>query len=80
MSEDGSAIRVVRTLVAARSISATISKEDDLRSAGLTSLDMVNLVLTLEAEFNIQIPERDITPANFRSVSAIDSLLNTLRS
>jgi acyl carrier protein len=74
-----SAIVLVRRLLAERSIVGSISADDDLRAAGLTSLDMVNLVLSLEAEFNLQIPEKAITPANFRSISSIDSLLSTLR-
>ena len=74
-----SAIVLIRRLLAERSIVDSISADDDLRAAGLTSLDMVNLVLSLEAEFNLQIPEKAITPANFRSVSSIDLLLSTLR-
>ena len=74
-----SAIVLVRRLLAERSMVGSISADDDLRAAGLTSLDMVNLVLSLEAEFNLQIPEKAITSANFRSVSSINSLLSTLR-
>jgi acyl carrier protein len=74
-----SAIVLVRRLFAERSMVGSISADDDLRASGLTSMDMVNLVLSLEAEFNLQIPEKAITPANFRSVSSIDSLLSTLR-
>jgi acyl carrier protein len=36
-----------------------------LRDVGLTSLDMTSLVLAVEAEFSIRIPDRAITPANF---------------
>ena len=71
-------VDVVRRLLAERSISRPLSSDDDLREIGLTSLDMVNLMLSVEAEFDLEIPEVDITPANFRSISTISSLVATL--
>jgi acyl carrier protein len=62
-----------------RSIRRSVSPADDLRDAGLTSMDMVNLVLAVESEFDLMIPEASITPANFRSVAAISSLVGALR-
>jgi acyl carrier protein len=41
-------------------------------------LDMVNLVLSVESEFNVTIPETDITPKSFRSISTISALLTSL--
>jgi len=70
--------QVVRRILAQRSIDRLISENDDLREIGLTSLDMVNLVLSVESEFNVRIPEGAITPANFRSISAIGTLINSL--
>ena len=69
---------VVRRLLTERSISGTVGSEDDLREAGLTSLDMVNLMLSIEAEFDLEIPEIHIIPANFRSISTINRLVTTL--
>ena len=71
---------LVRRILAERSIERPFSAEDDLREVGLTSLDMVNLVLAVESELAVSIPERDITPANFRSVSAIEALVSALRT
>ncbi len=65
----------VQRLLAERSISGPVSPDDDLREVGLTSLDMVNLMLAVEAEFDLMIPVEDITPANFRSVAAISGLI-----
>jgi acyl carrier protein len=70
---------VVQRLLAQRSISRSIAPADDLRDAGLTSMDMVNLVLAVETEFDVMIPESSITPANFRSVAAISSLIGALQ-
>ena len=40
---------------------------------------MVNLILAVEGEFGITIPDRDMTPENFKSVLAIQSLLTSLQ-
>jgi acyl carrier protein len=72
-------ISVVQRLLAQRSISRSVQPADDLRDAGLTSMDMVNLVLAVESEFDVMIPESSITPANFRSVAAISSLIGALQ-
>jgi acyl carrier protein len=70
---------VVRRLLADRSITRTFTAQEDLRDVGLTSLDMVNLVLAIESELGVAIPEADITPANFRSVATIEALVAGLR-
>ena len=76
----GGVTAVVRRMLIERSIDGTVTAEADLREIGLTSLDMVDLVLSVECEFDLQIPEAQITPANFRSISAIDALVTALRS
>jgi acyl carrier protein len=72
-------IAVVQRLLTERSIKRSVNPEDDLRDAGLTSMDMVNLVLAVESEFDLMIPEISITPANFRSIAAISRLVGALR-
>jgi acyl carrier protein len=72
-------ITVVQRLLTERSIKRSVNPEDDLRDAGLTSMDMVNLVLAVESEFDLMIPEISITPANFRSIAAISRLVGALR-
>ena len=71
-------VDVVQRLLTERSISGPVRSGDDLRTIGLTSLDMVNLMLSVEAEFDLEIPEVDINPANFRSISTISSLVTAL--
>jgi acyl carrier protein len=72
--------KVVHRLLLDHSVDRTFDSQDDLRDVGLTSLDMASLVLSVEAEFDLMIPERDITPANFRSVASITSLVTRLRA
>ena len=70
---------VVRRILEARAIAQPVLPDADLREAGLTSLDMVSLVLSVESEFGVKIPEREITLANFRSVATIETLIARLR-
>jgi acyl carrier protein len=70
---------VVRRLLADRGITRSFGAQEDLREVGLTSLDMVNLVLAVESALEVGIPEAEITPANFRSVATIEALVAGLR-
>lgn len=71
---------IVQQLLAQRSIEQSVTEDDDLREAGLTSLDMVDLVLRVESELDVKIPASAITPANFRSISKINALVTRLRN
>ena len=71
---------IVLEILERRSVSYQVMADDDLQNVGLTSLDMVNLMLSVEAEFDLRIPDTDLTPRNFRSISAIDALVNSLLS
>jgi acyl carrier protein len=63
-------------LLLKRGVPAIPGSGDNLREAGLTSLDMVNLMLAIEAEFDIEIPQSAMTPDNFDTVAAIDILVS----
>jgi acyl carrier protein len=58
--------------------SRAILPHDDLRDVGLNSLDMVNLMLAVEGEFDVKIPDAEMTLNNFRSISAINALIASL--
>ncbi len=47
-----------------------------LSDLGISSLKMVNLMLAVEVEFDIAIPQADITPENFHSLATIDALVS----
>ena len=55
-----------------------LGADDNLTDAGLTSLDMVSLMLSIEDDFGIEIPQKRMTPASFRSIAAIEQLVNGL--
>jgi acyl carrier protein len=69
---------VVQRLLTQRAVEQRVGPHDDLRQAGLTSLDMINLVLSIEAEFDVMVPEDSIDPANFRTIDAIGRLVTAL--
>jgi len=71
--------QIVRHILERRAVKKPAALGDDLRAIGLSSLDMVNLMLAVEAEFDLKIPETEMTPQNFRSIAAIDTLVTTLR-
>jgi acyl carrier protein len=70
--------QLVRQLMAKRSIDRPVGYDDVLSESGLSSLDLVNLMLAVEIEFDIKIPDRDMTPSNFRSIAQIDKLVGAL--
>jgi acyl carrier protein len=72
-------LNIVRQILARRSTNQAVWIDDDLHQIGLTSLEMVNLMLTIEAAFDVQIPEGHMTPSNFRSVSKICAIITTLK-
>jgi len=69
---------LVRKVLDREEIEKSVAIDDDLRTIGLSSLGLVNLMLSVEGEFDLKIPERDMTPANFRSITRIVDLVDTL--
>ena len=52
--------------------------ETQLSDLGISSLKMVNLMLAVEIEFDIAIPQSDITPENFQSLRSIQRLVERM--
>ncbi len=69
---------LVRALLVKRSIDRPVGHRDDLTESGLSSLDIVTLMLSVENEFEVRIPESEMVPANFRSIARIDALVQRL--
>jgi acyl carrier protein len=46
-----------------------------LRDLGMNSMQMVNLMLAVEAAFDLTIPESEIKPENFLSIATIEALV-----
>ncbi|MGJ5181310.1 phosphopantetheine-binding protein [Bradyrhizobium oligotrophicum] len=68
-------VTLVRDILVQNSISADVATDTKLVDVGLTSMDMVNLMLAIEAEFDFTIPQELITPENFQSVATLERLV-----
>jgi acyl carrier protein len=77
-SPEDRVVTVVQQVFEERSIERSVCANDILAEVGLTSLDMVKIVLLVESEFDLMVPITEITPANFRSISTISRLVSRL--
>jgi acyl carrier protein len=66
---------LVKTILQQNAITAEIDRDSPLVDVGLTSMDMVNLMLGIEAEFDFTIPQSEITPENFQSVKTLELMI-----
>src|SRR5258708_33713945 len=67
---------LVKAILEQNSITAEVHPESRLVGTGLTSLDMANLMLGVEAEFAFTIPQAQITPENFQSITTPDGMMD----
>ncbi len=68
-------IGLVRRILGAPAASRPLPIDARLSDLGMSSLKMVNLMLTIEAEFDIVIPQSEITPEHFESIASVEALL-----
>jgi acyl carrier protein len=74
-------LALVKAILEQNSIVSDVLPESRLVDVGLTSMDMVNLMLGVEAEFDFTIPQAEITPENFQSVKTLEAMIvHQLRS
>jgi acyl carrier protein len=66
---------LVKAILEQNAITAAIDPDTRLVDVGLTSMDMVNLMLGVEAEFDFTIPQSEITPENFQSVKTLELMV-----
>ena len=66
---------LVKAILEQNAITATVEPDTRLVDVGLTSMDMVNLMLGVEAEFDFTIPQAEITPENFQSVKSLEAMV-----
>jgi acyl carrier protein len=68
-------LALVKAILKQNAMAAEIDPESRLVDVGLTSMDMVNLMLGVEAEFDFTIPQSEITPENFQSVETLQRMI-----
>ena len=70
---------LVRAILEKRAAARPVGHDDALSDCGISSLDMVNLMLAVETEFDLKIPDREMTPSNFRTIAQIEALVAKLQ-
>lgn len=68
-------ITLVESILAQNGLAGGIERDTTFAEAGLTSMEMVNLMLAVEAEFDMTLPQSDITPENFTSAATVAQLV-----
>ena len=68
-------LALVKTILDQNAIAVEVGPESRLVDVGLTSMDMVNLMLGVEAEFDFTIPQSEITPENFQSIDTLQLMI-----
>jgi acyl carrier protein len=71
----GRIVALVKSILEQNAIATEMRPSAKLVDIGLTSMDMVNLMLGVEAEFDFMIPQDQITPENFQSVETLERLV-----
>jgi acyl carrier protein len=71
----GRIFELVQAILEQNSIVAQLDPESRLVDVGLTSMDMVNLMLGVEAAFDFTIPQSEITPENFQSIKTLELMI-----
>jgi acyl carrier protein len=56
----------------------TLAENADLYQAGMTSHSSVNVMLALEAEFDVEFPDRMLKRAVFESIASISAAIEEL--
>lgn len=68
-------IRLVRQILGAPSLTRPLPIDARLSDLGMSSIKMVNLMLAVEGEFDLTIPQAEITPENFQSIGTVETLV-----
>ena len=71
-------LRLIGQILGKGDAASSLPAEARLSELGMSSIKMVNLMLAVESEFDLTIPQGDITPENFRSVATVEALLARL--
>lgn len=71
-------LRLVRQILGAAAGNRPLPIDARLSELGISSIKMVGLMLAIEAEFNLTIPQDRITPENFHSIASMEAMLERI--
>jgi acyl carrier protein len=63
--------RILERPAGAEPLSVTVR----LNELGMSSMKMISLMIAIEVEFDLSIPQADITPENFESIASVDAMV-----
>jgi acyl carrier protein len=70
---------IVAEIAQKHDVNHRIAATDHLVDSGMTSMAMVDLLLAIEAELDVTIPQREMTPSNFQSIETLAGMLRRIR-
>jgi acyl carrier protein len=73
-------IGLVRQVLGPPAAARPLPIDARLAELGMSSLKMVNLMLAMEVQLDISIPQSEITPSNFESIASVEALVLRLQS
>jgi acyl carrier protein len=73
-------ILLVRKILGAQAACRPLPIDARLSELGISSIKLVGLMLAIEADFNLTIPQSEITPESFASITSIEAMLGRLGS
>jgi len=68
-------IALVRKILGPQAAMRPLPIDARLSELGMSSLKMVNLMLAMEVQFDLSIPQAEITPDNFASIASVAALI-----
>jgi acyl carrier protein len=71
----GRVLALVKAILKQNAMATELDPDSRLVDVGLTSMDMVSLMLSVEAEFDFTLPQSMITPENFQSVKTLERMI-----
>jgi acyl carrier protein len=71
----GRVLTLIKNILQQNDIAVDVHPDSHLVDVGLRSMDMVALMLRVEAEFDIMLPQSEITPENFKSVRTLETVI-----
>ena len=68
-------VALVERILERKPGAAPLDTRARLNELGMSSMKMINLMLAIEVEFDVTIPQADITPDNFDSIASVEALV-----
>jgi len=72
-------LTVVRRILGPSAATTPLPIDARFSELGLNSIKMVSLMLAIEAEFDVVIPQEEITPESFASIASVAAMLERVR-